>query len=425
MPNLSIPHIQRAAAVFCGLTIIGLFTHDFLPYISNVGIAGLALTALFYFITQERAPVAKPYRVIYISLTGVFLVHLASGLNTEVVHQEAFLEDVVMQLPFLLLPLSFTLLPAWPATYLRRLYLLFFNLVLVSALSSTGYYLLHAAEINESYSRSKIMPTVPDYIRFSLMVVFATSIGIFFTKDKLVSRYKRWTILIGTAFLVLYTYLLAVRSGLLSFNAIGLLVVGWLIIKQKSYKQAIIVTLLLIALPVVSFVCFPTFRHKYYNTQYDVSQVQTASSANNLSLVGRFYSYEVGLQLVRQNPWFGVGKADMEQEVGRFYKRDFPSIESTSYLMPHNQFLYYWVAFGGVGLLAFLCSFYYPLYRVWNRVPPLLLVQYSIVTLSFIAEFTLDQKNQVGLTYSLLFILVSLAEASSISPKSSSSDTSG
>lgn len=386
---------------------------SFLPIVSPVSIGGLFLTAVMYQVQGTKEKTEIHGKLMYLVLTGVFVVHLASGLNTEHSHRVEFFADVVQQLPFLLMPLSFALLPTWPVRYLHRLFLLFYCLVVISALGSTSYYLLHITEINKLYSQSQIMPTVPDYIRFSLMVTFAIAIGVIFIRNNIVSTRIRWGLITGTLFLVIYLYILAVRSGLGAFNMLCLLAIGWLIIKRHNYKYGVLLGVVVILLPTLSFVCFPTFRNKYYNTQYDVAQASTVSSANNLSLVGRYYSYKVGFQLARQNPWFGVGKADMQQEVGNFYKRDYPEIEASSYLMPHNQLLYYLIAFGSIGLFAFLFCFYYPLFAMWKQASLLLISHYIIVSLSFVAEFTLDQANQVGLIYSLFFIVLSIASMNS------------
>ena len=249
------------------------------------------------------------------------------------------------------------------------------------------------------------MPTVPDYIRFSLMVTLAITIGgLFLVKNAVVGPYRILVVLM-TTFLILYLYLLSVRSGLVAFNCLGVVTLIWLLTKRK-YKQALGVGVVLLGLPWLSFLCFPTFHHKYYNTRDDVGRIEKVSSANNFSLVGRVYSYKVGLQIAQAHPLVGVGKADMENEVAVYYQADFPDIEPSAYLLPHNQFLYYLVAFGGLGLLFFIGCFYYPLYWAVNRLGPIMVAQYLIISLSFLAEYTLDQKNQVGLLFTLLFLLL-------------------
>ncbi|WP_240731611.1 O-antigen ligase family protein [Hymenobacter radiodurans] len=237
------------------------------------------------------------------------------------------------------------------------------------------------------------------------MVTLAVVIGLLLVVKNLVQGRHRVLVLLAIAYLIPYLYLLSVRSGLVAFNVLGIATLLWLLFKHK-YKQALRVGALLLALPWLSFLCFPTFHNKYYNTKDDVSRVKKISSANNFSLVGRVYSYRVGLQVAQTHPFIGVGKADIEDEVAAYYKADFPDIKPAAYLLPHNQFIYYLVAFGGIGLLLFIVFFYYPFYWAWARVGPLMIAQYVIISLSFLVEYTLDQKNQVGLLFTLLFLLL-------------------
>lgn len=315
--------------------------------------------------------------------------------------------DVFQQLPFLILPMAFWLLPPLSSRALRHAYLLFYYLVVVSALGSTGYYLMHSVEINQLYYQSQIMPTVPDYIRFSLMVTLAIAIGgLFLAKNAVLGRH-RLLVLLATTFLILYLYLLSVRSGLVAFNVLGIVALLWLLVK-RNYRQVFVIGGILLVMPWLSFLCFPTFHNKYYNTQDDVSRVEEVSSANNFSLVGRVYSYKVGFQIAQAHPLIGVGKADMEDEVAVYYQTDFPAIKPSAYLLPHNQFLYYLVAFGGIGLVLFIVCFYYPFYWAWAKAGPLMVTQYLITSLSFLVEYTLDQNPQVGLLFALLFLLLPL-----------------
>ncbi|MBC6606309.1 O-antigen ligase family protein [Hymenobacter sp. BT188] len=292
---------------------------------------------------------------------------------------------------------------------------MFYYLVVLSALGSTAYYLLHTTKINQLYYQSQIMPTVPDYIRFSLMVTLAVAIGGLFLSNNVVKRGHRITVFLATAFLILYLYLLSVRSGFIAFNMLDFVTLLWYMAKRR-YFRALCTGGLLLMLPFLSFWCFPTFYNKYYNTKDDVGRVEEVSSANNFSLVGRVYSYKVGLQLAQAHPFVGVGKADMEDEITTYYKADFPDIKPSAYLLPHNQFLYGLVAFGGLGLLIFIGCFYYPLYWSLTKTAPLLMAQYLIISLYFLAEYSLDQKNKTGLLFALLFLLLPVNDLMSPGP---------
>ncbi|WP_167856928.1 O-antigen ligase family protein [Hymenobacter aquaticus] len=396
-----------AATVFCSFIIVGLFIADFFRILPSIGIIGVTLTAIVYALLHRPTEGRRNDWRVYAALGCVFLIHLAAGLNTSSVNLGKYGQDVVLQSPFLLLPLSFWLLPGLPAHYLRNLWQLFIGCVLVAALAATGNYLLHPAEINEMYLHSKIMPTEPDHIRFSLMVTLATAAALILLMfDTHLGKYRRWALVAAVGLLALFQHLLAVRSGLVTFYAVGILMLGWLVIRARQYRGAVLLAAALLVLPVVSYVSFPTFRNKFSNTQEDLSKVSSTAAANDYSLVARVYSYKVAAKLVKENPLFGVGKADMEEELARHYQRDYPSIRAESYIQPHNQFIYLAVAFGLIGVLVFTLCFYYPLLWTWPRFAPLVVIQYVVVSLSFLVEYTLE--TQIGLTYALFFILLGL-----------------
>ncbi|MCB2376194.1 O-antigen ligase family protein [Hymenobacter sp. BT635] len=404
---LTVPRLTLAAAVFCSFIIVGLFVASFFRILPSIGIVGLTLTAACYAALHRRQETVRKDWKVFAALSVVFLLHVAAGLNTEAANLGKYGQDVVLQSPFLLLPLSFWLLPGLPTCYLKRLWQLFIGCVVVAALVATGNYLLHTAEINEMYLHSKIMPTEPDHIRFSLMVTLATAAAlVLLCFDDEHSSLQRRLLILAAVVLALFQHLLAVRSGLVTFYAIGLLTIGWLIVQARQFQRAVLLAVVLLLLPAASYLAFPTFRNKFTNTREDLSKVNNTAAANDYSLVARVYSYKVAAKLVHANPWFGVGKADMEGEMAVHYQQDYPTIRTASYIQPHNQFIYSAVAFGLIGVLIFTLSFYYPLLWTWPRFSPLVVMQYAIVSLSFLVEYTLE--TQIGLTYSLFFILLGL-----------------
>ncbi|UPL48477.1 O-antigen ligase family protein [Hymenobacter sublimis] len=325
--------------------------------------------------------------------------------------------DLVLQLPFLILPIGFWLLPPLPASYLRKLWLTFIVVTLGAALLSTGNYLAHFEQINELYLHSKVMPTEPDHIRFSLIITLAIAAGAGLLVHGSLKGTARVGLITALVALALYQHMLAVRSGLITFYFLGGVVCLWLIIQRKKYRQAAAVAVGLILLPVISYICFPTFRNKSTNTKEDVGRVENTASANNYSLVGRVYSYKVALKVIQDNLWVGVGKADIADEMATRYQQEFPTIQAASYIQPHNQYLYSTVAFGVVGLLLFIIGFYYAGLCIWPRYAPLLLAQYLIVTLSFLVEYTLE--TQIGLAFALFFLLLALEGSKPIATQES------
>lgn len=360
--------------------------------------------ALSYFLHKQEY--TRAHGVAYSAFLLVYGIHLSSGLLTSAANWEAYKRDVVLQLPFVILPVGFWMLPPLPASYLRNLWLVLIGATIVAALLSTGNYLLHFEQINEMYLHSKVMPTEPDHIRFSLLITLSIAAGTLLVVHRSVIGARQKWLIIGLAFLALYQHILAVRSGLVTFYFLGGMACLWLVVKQRQYRQAIAVAASLVVLPALSYACFPTFRNKSANTREDVGQVEHTASANNYSLVGRVYSYKVALKVIQDNPWVGVGKADIDAEMAKYYRQDYPTIQPEAYIQPHNQYLYSTVAFGMLGLLLFVIGFYYAGLNIWPRYAPLLFVQYSIVTLSFLVEYTLE--TQIGLAFALFFLLLSL-----------------
>lgn len=402
---LTLPRLLGAAAFFCGCVIAGLFTASFFRVLPSIGMAGLVLTALLCFwlhgTTYVRYQAAS-----YWSFLLVYGVHLSAGLITTAANKTKYVQDVVLQLPFLLLPIAFWLLPPIPTPLLRGLWLWFIGLTALAAMWSTGNYLLHQDAINSLYLHSKVMPTEPDHIRFSLMITLAVAVGALLIAHGAVTSTVRWLVIGATAGLALFQHLLAVRSGLLTLYVVGGVGVLWLVLRLRDYRRGMQLLAVLLALPLVSYLCFPTFRNKFTNTREDVERVEHTASANNYSLVGRVYSYRVAFKVFQDAPVLGVGKAAMEPAMAEYYQRDFPNINPNSYILPHNQFLYTAVAFGAMGLLLFIIGFYYAGISTWPRYAPLLLVHYLIVTLSFLVEYTIE--TQIGIAFSLFFLLLAL-----------------
>ena len=202
--------------------------------------------------------------------------------------------------------------------------------------------------------------------------------------------------------MLFFQHLLAVRSGLLATYVLGLLAVAWLLWRPKAPRLAAALLALLLALPLLSYWLLPTFRYRFHNTTYDVARTADVKSANNYSMVGRVYSWQVAAQVARAHPWFGVGPANLTTELAAAYRRTYPDIKATAYLKPHNQGLYWLVSFGLLGTLLAAAAFYYPLLAAGRRPPPLLLAQYVILSLSFLVEPTLE--TPVGLAFAVVFV---------------------
>ena len=401
----SIARIHRSAFFFCACIIISIFLVNWLRVALGIAMGGLAVTSVVFALVHKRIANRSLWPV-FGSIAMVFVLHLLAGIHTQAVNMDEYRFDLGMQLPFLMLPLSFWLLPPLPSRYLRGLWWIFIAMTVLAASGATINYLLHARQINESYMHSKVMPTEPDHIRFSIMITMAIAAAVLLTAHYTVAL--RWRTLvkaciIGMAF---FLHLLAVRSGEMTFYALGGLAVLWLAFGKKQWRKAAVLATVLVMLPVVSYFAFPTFRNRVYNTQEDVSKVQESSEGKNFSISARVYSYQAALAVWRDNKLTGVGKPNLEGEMAKRYAALYPQLTSDFYIMPHNQYLYNLAAYGSIGLLVFCLSLFYPAWWARKKHAPLLLAQYISIALSFLVEYTLE--TQIGLAFAVFFLLLAL-----------------
>ncbi|TPG67239.1 O-antigen ligase family protein [Hymenobacter nivis] len=393
--------------VFWGVVIIaGIFVSDHVRVLPSIGIAGLFATGAGYALAHRRVaqrahwPVLLSFVLVYALHVGTALAH--AGWGTEILQR-----DAVLQLPFLVLPLAFLLLPSWRPAHKRALWLVLIGGCLVAAARATTYYLLHRATIDESYLRSQVIPTVPDYIRFSLLVSMAVLAGLVLVLNRELRPRLRLATWVGVVVLFLFQHLLAVRSGVVTMYAAGALWLFWLGWQLRHWRVALAGAAAVLLLGGACLVLFPTLRNKISVTRTDAKQLDTVGAANYYSVTARVYSYDVAWALVKQRPLFGLSKVGLEPAMARQYRAMYPGIEPAHYLLPHNQFLYNLAAYGAFGLLVFLVGFYYALWVGIRQRNLMLLLMYAIVTLSFVAEYTLE--TQIGVLIGLFFILLAAA----------------
>jgi O-antigen ligase len=385
----------------------GLFTFQHFRILSSLGIAVLVLLALTRpDLGRQRQALTRQKAVLAFPL--IFLVHGLTFFYTDPEFYSLWWEGLVLKLPFLLLPPALAVLGPWPSRWLTGLYYFFFHLVFLATLYSLGQYMRHYQEINQSYHRAGVMPTLVHHVRFSLMVAFAVCIGLRLWWRRYYWRHPLERAWIGgvTLFLFAFLHVLAVRSGLAAFYAVVLLALAYAVVAKRKWKAGLALAFFLVMVLVLSFLLLPTFKEKLDYTVYDLAQRHDESKANNYSLTGRLYSYRVGLAVWQQRPLTGWGVGNIQPALSQGYQSLFPGIRPQAYLIPHNQFLYYLALLGGVGLVVFLLCFYYPLAAYLRQADVLLAVHYLLVSVSFLFEATLE--TQVGLIYSLVFILLPL-----------------
>jgi len=400
---LSAKSARQLSVFWSAVIIIGLFTSAWVRVLPSIGMAGLFLTGLGYSWGQRRVAQWARWPQL-LSFLLVYLVHAGTGLLQNSPTNADLWQDLVLQLPFVLLPLSFWLLPTWPPAHKRLVWLLLIGSCVVAAAGATINYLLHYQAIAQLYIQSQVMPTEPDHIRFSLLISMAVLAGLVLLFSATLPPLLRGLVGAAVVLLFVFQHLLAVRSGIVTMYAGGMLWLGWLGWRQGRWQVAVAGVVLVLGLGAGCVFLFPTLQNRLDNTRFDATQMNSAEAANNFSVTARVYSYQVAWLLVQQHPLLGVSKPQLTAAMASQYGYLFPQINPAKYVLPHNQYLYNLAAYGAIGLLLFLLGFYYCLWVGIRERNILLLLMYLIVSLSFLVEYTLE--SNIGVVVGLFFLLL-------------------
>lgn len=115
------------------------------------------------------------------------------------------------------------------------------------------------------------------------------------------------------------------------------------------------------------------------------------------SITQRLFYFKIGLHILKNNFWFGVGTGDVNDEFVNYYKTYYPSIEKRFMRRTHNQFLTFFLTFGVFGFILILIAFFYPVIYEKKYKSYLFVTFLLIILLSTINEDTFE--TQAGVTF--------------------------
>lgn len=311
---------------------------------------------------------------------------------------------VEVKLAILLLPLSFTLLPAFTAKQLRRFALIASVLFLCSAAYSLFFYFKDPVYYSEQYVYSHILPTLVygDHIRYSLAVALFI-VWCVYIWPQLLYRWLQVFVAITVILLSVYLHILAARSGLLVWYLFLVLFCFRLVFTKKP----LIGLALLIMLVAAGFFAgryVPTLEKRVWYVKETYRQYQSGVATSGLSDMGRLISYRLAIDIIKAHPFTGVGAGDMQQEMEKEYIAKYPLVPAEYRLIPHNQFLIVCLGCGIPALILFMIWAFFPV--AWGRGSKgrfFLMVTWLSLLLALMVEPMLEV--QFGVFVFLFFLL--------------------
>jgi hypothetical protein len=336
--------------------LVSLFTSRFL--LSSCFIVFLVLTCFHKnFFEQLISFLQNPF---LLGMSFLFFIPFLTWFWTE--DKSMWLRFVRIKLPLFLFPLAFAgkwQLSTKQWTWIASIFLL---LVFAGCGWSIWQYLQNIHSVHQQYLEAKLIPTPldNDHVRFSLIVSIAMICLVILIQQQ-IQRIIKITAAVLIAYFIIYLHILSARTGLIALYLFLFFSVFYLLLKWKRSKWAIVLSILLTALPVTAWFLLPTFQNRIRYNLYDLSNAKENRYLPGSNDGNRILSLKAGWNVLRQHP-FGTG-GDVIQKTFAWYDNNVPYLEKSERLFPSSEPLMYAGFAGWLGLILFFTIMLLPFFQ--------------------------------------------------------------
>ena len=289
------------------------------------------------------------------SMSLLLLLPLVSGFWSQDI--ATWSQILRIKLPLLLLPVCFAGLNYFTDKDWQRIAFAFLILVIVGTGWSLWRYLEDANSVQEAYLRAQTIetPLGNDHVRFSLLVSIATLTSGFLllTKGKTFQRRIVVALLAITFILVAYLHVLAARTGLICFYFSTLVFIIWVLWRQRKIPRYSWLLFIVLLLPFISWMAFPTFKNRISYIKYDLSFLKNDNYRSGSNDGNRLISIKAGWRLQNNHPLTGVGFGDIKNETDKLYQRKYPQMIKADKILPSSEWMIYGAGTGWPGFILF------------------------------------------------------------------------
>lgn len=141
---------------------------------------------------------------------------------------------------------------------------------------------------------------------------------------------------------------------------------------------------------------------KLYELFWQIQQYRRGGNPEGHSVTQRIEFFKIGIEISKQNFWFGTGTGDVKAAFKKQYKISDSKLSEKYRLRSHNQYLTVFISFGFIGFLIFSFSYFYLPFITKKYKDYLFLITYVLVSISMLNEDTLQ--TQMGVTLFALFL---------------------
>jgi O-antigen ligase len=207
--------------------------------------------------------------------------------------------------------------------------------------------------------------------------------------------------LIAGVWLFIFNGIMGSRMGLVVFFILLLLGSIFLVIRHKKIWLAAVLLVLMIALPIISYVTLPNIKMRTHEVVYEWQSYQLNQDPNGKSIAQRFVYWNIAWDIFKTAPVIGIGTGDVADAFNSYYLTHPNLLQQQYQHRAHNQWLTILLTFGILGLLLFMLVVFYPLFYKRKYLDYFYIVFFIAFALSLLTEDTLE--TQAGVTFYALF----------------------
>jgi O-antigen ligase len=308
-------------------------------------------------------------------------------------NHEQWLAAIRIKLPLLVLPFVFAAPFGFTKKHWVLLALVFILFVTGGSVWSFTHYLSDIKTIQENYLRSRLLvtPLENDHVLFSWMVSAAIlfSISLTWYQNEYSKKYSM-PLRIISVWLIIFLHILSARTGLISFYLMFFIAGLWLVFKKTKPARGVFVLFLMAVLPLAAYLTLPTFQNRVKYFLYDLPYFSKAHYKPGLNDAVRILSMKAGWNVMKENPFTGVGYGDIYAATQKWYKSEYPDMKEEDKILPSSQCLMYGAGCGWPGLLLCFSVMAIPFFinKLKTHLPSILI--HASVWLLFIADNSLE-----------------------------------
>jgi len=337
--------------------------------------------------------------LVIISLTGIFFIYLISYFNSE--NKTEYWNVIKNKIPFLFIPFTILSTDALDKKQLNICKYVFIFCGLLSSIWSFYYYMQNPEKYIELYSVGQVMPTIIHHVSLSVLLC-VTSL---FVLNNVLNNNNKIEVIINLILLLWFTYflhLLSVRTGIvLLYISLFLFALSTLILHKKIVFAGGLVVILLLSFN-FSYQKIPTIKNKVDYTVYSLKQYKNNSDTfNQTSDTRRILSDKIGLSIIQQHKYKGVGFGDMQDEMNFIYKTKYPAFTKEVYSKIHNQYLYVIASVGLILGIIFIVCLLLPLVQFIKNKSIVFAISFLLLLMLMLWESFIE--NQLG---SSIFLVI-------------------